>query len=163
MSRVLHEQGTDRYNVETVMMLNGLNAFLFQMFLSPLFAAVSAQKTLVCGGNSILAVVDSNRFTIRFGRADLQDAASRATGECMTSMASMCSDNPSESGSQQCLASAGSTALSKAQSASGSILGSILVGPVAHALDAMFSYLEGVVSGMQVGERERGSPFQGRA
>ena len=75
------------------MITNGVNAFLYQLLLGPLFILMGTQKAFVCGGNSIMAVTGSLGFSIQLGRSDLQKASDQVAGKCLTSYTAACADN----------------------------------------------------------------------
>ena len=67
----------------------------------------------------------------------------------MASAATRCADNFAEYGSEQCIAAAGGGLLSRAQRAGAGLAAAVLIEPLMHMLDAGFSYLEGVITGLQ--------------
>lgn len=66
---------------------NGLNAFLYQLTLAPLYFLIATQKIFVCNTNSIMAIIppEGTGFSISLGRSDLQAASNLVGGTCMTS------------------------------------------------------------------------------
>jgi hypothetical protein len=74
---------TGNAQATTTMMAHAINSFLFQLFLMPLYASIIIQKTLICSGNSIMAVGNPIGFSITLGRSDLQNASGAAAGVCV--------------------------------------------------------------------------------
>lgn len=140
---------SDRLNAKVVMATNGVNAFLYQLLLGPLFILMGSQKAYVCGGNSIMALTRSNGFSITLGRSDLQAASDQVAGKCLTSYTAACVDNMQEAGSNQCVASVANSILSQGQQLVSSVFNAVYLDPVMHAADAVLSYVGGVISGLQ--------------
>ena len=80
----LREVSDDAFTASVTMILNGVNAFLYQAALLPLYALVAAQKTVVCTANDIFGMLDATGFTIRVGKPELQRASDVSSGVCLT-------------------------------------------------------------------------------
>ena len=72
------------FTASVTMLLNGVNAFLYQLVLLPLYSMIALQKSIVCTANDVFALFDVTDFKIRLGRPDLQRASDVAAGVCMT-------------------------------------------------------------------------------
>jgi hypothetical protein len=80
----MSELTSDAFTASVTMVLNGINAMLYQLVLLPLYMMIAAQKTMVCTTNDMFALVDASGFTVRVGRPDLQNASNVAAGVCLT-------------------------------------------------------------------------------
>ena len=72
----------DGFTASVTIILNGVNAFMYQLMLLPLYGQIALQKTVVCTSNDVFALFDATGTKIRLGRPDLQDASDVATGIC---------------------------------------------------------------------------------
>jgi len=77
--------GNDEYTASVTILLNGINSFLYQLVLFPLYSMIALQKSVVCTTNDVFALFDAVGFRIRLGRPDFQAASDVAAGVCMTS------------------------------------------------------------------------------
>ena len=66
------------------MILNGVNAFMYQAALFPLYGLIATQKTVVCTANDLFGMFDATGFTIRVGKPELQKASDVSSGVCLT-------------------------------------------------------------------------------
>jgi len=80
----LSEISDDAFTASVVMILNGVNSFMYQMVLFPLYTLIALQKTIVCTANDVFGVFDAAGFTVRVGRPDLQRASDVSSGVCLT-------------------------------------------------------------------------------
>jgi hypothetical protein len=78
------EINNDAFTASVTMILNGVNSFLYQIVLLPLYTMIALQKTMVCTANDIFGIFDATGFTIRVGRADLQQASDVSSGVCLS-------------------------------------------------------------------------------
>jgi hypothetical protein len=78
------EINNDAFTASVTMILNGVNSFLYQIVLLPLYTMIALQKTMVCTANDIFGMFDAAGFTIRVGRADLQQASDVSSGVCLS-------------------------------------------------------------------------------
>lgn len=74
----------DAYIASVTMVLNGVNSFLYQLVLLPLYTLIAFQKTIVCTVNDAFCVFDVSGFVVRVGRADLQKASDVTSGVCLS-------------------------------------------------------------------------------
>ena len=74
----------DGFTASVTIILNGVNAFLYQLVLAPLYIQISVQKTVVCTTNDIMAILDVTGTKIRLGKPDLQRASDVAAGVCVS-------------------------------------------------------------------------------
>lgn len=75
----------DAFTASVTMILNGVNSFMYQMVLLPLYLLVALQKTVVCTANDVFGMFDAAGFVVKVGRADLQNASDVAAGVCLSS------------------------------------------------------------------------------
>jgi hypothetical protein len=125
--------------------MTSVTNFLFQLCLAPLYASIAAQKVVVCQANSLLGVIAGDNH-ISIGDPGIQNASNAAAGICMTQVfaenaqgtnSGMDSAQASASGSSQLLLKLGGLALS------------LPLDAMKHPLDVMFTYVQGVILGLQ--------------
>lgn len=75
----------DGFTASVTIILNGVNSFLYQAMLLPLYFQIAMQKTVVCTSNDVFAIFDATGTKIRLGRPDLQMASSVSSGICVSS------------------------------------------------------------------------------
>ena len=80
----LREVSDDAFTASVTMILNGVNAFMFQCALFPLYVLIATQKTIVCTANDVFGIFDATGFTVRVGKPELQKASDVSSGVCMT-------------------------------------------------------------------------------
>ena len=80
----LREISDDAFTASVTMILNGVNAFMFQCALFPLYVLIATQKTIVCTANDVFGIFDATGFTVRVGKPELQKASDVSSGVCMT-------------------------------------------------------------------------------
>ena len=110
MAAILDEGGNvlstdDGFTASVTILLNGINAFLYQLVLLPLYSMIALQKTIVCTANDVFALFDATNFVIRIGRPDLQMASDVAAGVCMSKMYDSMLQSSGEGGMDNNLAS----------------------------------------------------------
>jgi hypothetical protein len=74
-----------RASARNTIILNGVNAFLYQASLYPLYILIAWQKLASCTTSSLLAVISVSGYDITIGRTDLSRASDLVGGMCMTS------------------------------------------------------------------------------
>ena len=125
--------------------MTSVTNFLFQLCLAPLYAAIAAQKVVICQANSLIAVIaGENHITI--GDPEIQTASSAAAGMCISQVFSensqgtnsgMDTDQASATGAAQLLLKLGGLSLS------------LPLDALKHPIDVMFTYMQGVILGLQ--------------
>ena len=144
-SAALGEPVDNKFLAMFTLTMTSVTNFLFQLALAPLYAAVAAQKVVVCQANSLVAVIAGDNH-ISIGDPEIQSASSAAAGVCMTQVFSenaqgtnsgMDNDNANAIGSSQMLLKLGGLALS------------LPLDAMKHPLDVMFTYAQGVILGLQ--------------
>ena len=80
----LQQISNDAYTASVTMILNGVNAFLYQLVMLPLYLLVAFQKSVVCTANDIFGLMDASGFVMRVGRLYLQRASDVAAGVCLS-------------------------------------------------------------------------------
>jgi hypothetical protein len=80
----LAEISNDAYTASVTMILNGVNSFLYQIVLFPLYTLIAMQKTIVCTANDVFGLFDVTGFVVRVGRPDLQRASDVSSGVCLS-------------------------------------------------------------------------------
>jgi len=125
--------------------MTAVTKFLYQLSLAPLYGAIAVQKVLVCQTNSLVAVVSGNN-KVTIGDPSIQSASSAAAGVCMTQVmgenaqglnSGMDNDKAFTSGSTQVISQIGGLAIS------------LPLDALRHPVDATFTYILGVVRGLQ--------------
>jgi hypothetical protein len=144
-SAALGEPVDNRFLAMFSLTMTSVTNFLFQLVLAPLYAAIAAQKVMVCQANSLVGVIAGDNH-ISIGDPEIQTASSAAAGICMTQVftenaqgtnSGMDNDQASASGSSQLLLKLGGLALS------------LPLDAMKHPLDVMFTYAQGVILGLQ--------------
>jgi hypothetical protein len=79
-----HDISDDAFTAGVTMAMSGINSFMYQLVMLPLYILVAMQKTMVCTAKDVFAVFDETGFVVRVGRGDLQAASSVAAGVCLT-------------------------------------------------------------------------------
>ena len=119
--------------------------FLYQLSLAPLYAAIAVQKIMVCQTNSLIAAVAGNN-AVTIGDPAIQSASDSAAGVCMAQVqtenaqglnSGMDTNKAFASGSIQVLSRLGGLALQ------------LPLDAIIHPVDVVFTYLLGVVMGLQ--------------
>lgn len=95
------------------MILNGVNAFLYQISLLPLYSMIATQKIVICNSNAVLGMIDPSGFKVRIGRGDLQKASNTAAGECMVSFYESEADDIGKQSSKEAVADGANEILSR--------------------------------------------------
>jgi hypothetical protein len=80
----LSDMAGDSFTASVTMVLNGVNAFLYQLVLFPLYTLIASQKTMVCTSNDLFGLLDATGYTVRLGKPDLQRASDVSSGQCLT-------------------------------------------------------------------------------
>jgi hypothetical protein len=141
----LGEPVDNRFLAMFSLTMTSVTNFLFQLCLGPLYAAIAAQKVVVCQANSLLGVIAGDNH-ISIGDPEIQNASGAAAGICMTQVFSensqgtnlgMDNAQAAASGSSQLLLKLGGLALS------------LPLDAMKHPLDVMFTYAQGVILGLQ--------------
>lgn len=127
----MEEAGTvmgtdDGFTASVTMLLNGVNAFLYQLVLLPLYSMIALQKSIVCTSNDVFALFDMTGFTIRVGRPDLQRASDVSAGVCMTEFYDSMMSEMGSSGTVDDFV----TALNQFMESSGQMRGAIKAGSI---------------------------------
>ena len=124
--------------------MTAVTKFLFQLCLAPLYAAIAAQKVVVCQANSLIAVASGN--TVSIGDPDIQTASTAAAGACMTQFSTENSQG-TNSGVDN-----GRSFTSASMDVITQLSGLAMALPldaIRHPIDVMFTYALGVVRGLQ--------------
>lgn len=168
VSPVLESSGgkkiDDKFTANVALRLTSVNAFLYQMSLAPIYALIAVQKIFVCNTNSLMAIVDELGFSVQLGQADLQRASDAGVGECLSPFfESKVQDvnalkNPDDiaTGANEILGNQQHSAPNSFNEVSKKLMGKFVglytqfsfQAPVV-LLDALFTYLSGVVTGIQ--------------
>ena len=101
----------DAFTASTVMILNGVNSFMYQLVLFPLYLVIAMQKTVVCTANDVFGMFDSGGFVLRVGRRDLQAASDVSSGVCLSKFFEAQVESIGETDSAQNLAQGASDTL----------------------------------------------------
>lgn len=119
--------------------------FLYQMSLAPLYAAISAQKIMICQSNSLIAVVSGNN-EVTIGDPVIQTASSVAAGVCMSQVHTENAQGlNSGMDNKQAFASGSTQVLSKL----GGLAMELPLDAMVHPIDVLFTYVLGVIRGLQ--------------
>jgi hypothetical protein len=155
----------NQYSAEVAMLLNGVNSFMYQLSLFPLYMMIATQKTIVCTYGSVFSAMSITGFEITLGNTDFQNANAGKAGVCLTALFEQQTQNPRGVGVSDDLGEgvaaimsrSGESAtntfneISSAEAASqyASLLTYVKMGPAMHLLDAVITWAMGVVSGLQ--------------
>lgn len=74
-----------RTSARNTIILNGVNAFLFQLVLYPLYMIIASKKILSCTVNDVAQLVSTSGFEVTIGNPTTVNATSLIAGTCMTS------------------------------------------------------------------------------
>ena len=144
-SAALGEPVDNRFLAMFSLTMTSVTSFLFQLCLGPLYAAIAAQKVVVCQANSLLGVIAGDNH-IAIVDPGIQSASDAAAGICMTQVfaensqgtnSGMDNAQAAASGSSQLLLKLGGLALS------------LPLDAMKHPLDVLFTYAQGVILGLQ--------------
>ena len=102
----------DSFTASVTIILNGVNAFLYQLMLAPLYFQIALQKMVVCTANDVFAIFDATGTKIRIGRPDLQNASDVSSGVCLSAFFASKLDAFLETRSQDDITNAASQVLS---------------------------------------------------
>lgn len=80
----INQISDDAFTASVVMILSGVNSFMYQLALFPLYTLIALQKTIVCTANDIFGIFDVTGFVVRVGKPDLQRASDVSSGVCLT-------------------------------------------------------------------------------
>ena len=138
------------FNALVTMPITALTSFLYQIFLGPIYVLIVTQKIMMCNVEGVVAVFDTNGFSISIGDATLQAASSSLVGQCLTQNFVTRSSNPTDTSNAQ---STAQIATQVGQSSALAVLPSLTfrsssLNSVMHVLDAQISYFMGVLSGL---------------
>ncbi len=122
------EISNDAYIASITIILSGVNSFLYQLVLLPLYTLIAFQKTVVCTTNDIFGIFDSSGLAIRVGREDMQRASDVSSGVCLSAMMESAANDAGQSDAQDTLADSGSDLLKNVGNSALSILASGSVG-----------------------------------
>ena len=145
-SAALGEPVDNKFLAEFSLTMTSVTNFLFQLALAPLYAAIAAQKVMVCQANSLIGIIAEGDNHISIGDPEIQTASSAAAGICLTQVFSenaqgtnsgMDNDQSSAFGSSQLLMKLGGLSLS------------LPLDTIKHPMDVLFTYAQGVILGLQ--------------
>ena len=124
--------------------MTAVTKFLFQLCLAPLYAAIAAQKVVVCQTNSLVAIASGN--SVNIGDPDIQTASSAASGKCMTQFST---ENAQGTNSGVDNGRAFTSASTDIISQLGGLAMALPLDAIRHPIDVVFTYSLGVVRGLQ--------------
>ena len=124
--------------------MTAVTKFLYQLCLGPLYAAIAAQKIVVCQANSLVAVASGN--TVSIGDPGIQSASSAAAGACMTQFST---ENAQGTNSGVDNGRAFTSAAVDVISQLGGLAMALPLDAIRHPIDVVFTYALGVVRGLQ--------------
>ena len=124
--------------------MTAVTKFLFQLCLAPLYAAIAAQKVVICQANSLVAVASGN--TVSIGDPSIQTASTAAAGACMTQFST---ENAQGTNSGVDNGRAFTSASMDIITQLGGVAMSLPLDAIRHPIDVVFTYALGVVRGLQ--------------
>jgi hypothetical protein len=124
--------------------MTAVTKFLFQLCLGPLYAAIAAQKVVICQANSLVAVASGN--TVSIGDPGIQTASTAAAGACMTQFST---ENAQGTNSGVDNGRAFTSAAVDVISQLGGLAMALPLDAIRHPMDVVFTYALGVVRGLQ--------------
>ena len=124
--------------------MTAVTKFLFQLCLAPLYAAIAAQKVVVCQANSLVAIASGNSVSI--GDPEIQSASSIASGACMTQFST---ENSQGTNSGVDNGRAFTSASMDVITQLGGLAMALPLDAIRHPIDVVFTYALGVVRGLQ--------------
>jgi hypothetical protein len=146
LAMVAHGDTVDNSFLATfTLTMMAVTKFLFQLALGPLYAAIAAQKVIVCQANSLIGVVSGNN-KITIGDPSIQSATEKSTGACMTQLhGENAQGTNSGMDSKKAFVSGSSQVISQLTGLSMSLPLDALI----HPTDVFFTYILGVIIGLQ--------------
>lgn len=111
----------DGFTASVTIILNGVNAFMYQVMLLPLYFQIAMQKTVLCTANDVFALFDATGTKIRLGRPDLQKASDMSSGVCVSNFLASKLDALMEKTSQNDVTSAANQLARSSSSAAASV------------------------------------------
>jgi hypothetical protein len=125
------------------MTMAATTGFMNQLALGPLYGLMAAQKTFVCSANSIIALASQDRLSMTVGDASIQNSTERGLGKCMSQFfAENAQGDGSGTDNDQSL-------LDGAIQSMVNVAMELQLDIMMHPLDAMLTWMQGVVSGLQ--------------
>ena len=121
--------------------------FLFQICLAPLYAAIAAQKVVVCQANSLVAAIAGNNHdAVTIGDPGIQATASSSTGVCMSQVHTENAQGLNSGTNNSKAFASGSTQI---LSTLGGLALQLPLDALIHPIDVFFKWLLGCLVGLQ--------------
>ena len=137
--------------------MTAITNFIFQLAIAPLLAAVAIQKSVVCQTSSLIGVVVGNNQVV-FGDPEIQRKSDIGAGNCL-SQALMESSQGGNGDTEGGFIAAGSSLITQL----GGVALSIPLDSLKHSLDAVFTYILGIITALQdviaTADTTRSMPF----
>lgn len=125
------------------MTMEATTNFLNQIALYPLYVLIAMQKIYVCSANSVIAVASADRLAITIGDPSIQNFSDIGAGRCMTQyFAENTQGDGSGSNNDDSLITGAIGQLT-------TLALNLQLDYLMHPWDAFFTWMQGVVSGLQ--------------
>jgi hypothetical protein len=144
IDQTMGETTDNQFLATFTLTMTAVTKFLFQLSLAPLYAAIAAQKVVVCQANSLVAVASGNKVSI--GDPSIQSASSMASGACMTQFST---ENSQGTNSGVDNGKAFTSASIDIITQLGGLALALPLDAIRHPIDVIFTYTLGVIRGLQ--------------
>ncbi|KAJ1464437.1 hypothetical protein T484DRAFT_1758092, partial [Baffinella frigidus] len=146
-AQMTHSEDQAAENAEAVRTLTAAATtnFLAQVALGVLYPVIVAKKTIMCQTDAFLSVFDVSGFQLRLSSGDFAKQTNSLVGKCLSEYHTESMQTPGMPESIEGLVSVAHTMAADARTASAQIPYERLL----HSLDGFFSYIIGIVSGLQ--------------
>jgi hypothetical protein len=121
--------------------MSAITSFIYQMTLSPLYAAIVMQKSIVCETSSLIGTITGNN-QVRIGDPEISKGSSVGAGSCLTQAFS---ESSQSGGNEDAFVSASSSLATQLAS----VAVSVPLDFMKHSLDATFTYILGIITSLQ--------------
>jgi hypothetical protein len=144
LDQAMGETVDNQFLATFTLTMTAVTKFLFQLCLGPLYAAIAAQKVVLCQANSLVAVASGN--TVSIGDPGIQSASTAAAGACMTQFST---ENAQGTNSGVDNGQAFTSASMDIITQLSGVAMSLPLDAIRHPIDVVFTYSLGIVRGLQ--------------
>lgn len=146
VTMLAHGEAVDNSFLATfTLTMMSVTKFLYQLCLAPLYAAIAAQKVIVCQTNSLIGVISGNN-AVTIGDPAIQTSTSSSTGICMSQVHTENAQGLSSGMDTNAAFTSGATQI---LSNLASLSFTLPLDSLVHPIDVTFTYALGAVLGLQ--------------